>query len=88
MERHPGDRPRVHGVGTHPEQLHPDSPSGHAALANITPGRFPQASTRRLRTSLKCTSLTTSFRQPATTHVPPLPCHGFQRTLLNLGLLW
>ena len=36
MERHKGDRPRVHGVGTHLEQLHPDSSSGHAALANIT----------------------------------------------------
>ena len=36
MERHPYRIPRVHGVGTHPEQLHPDSPSGHASLANIT----------------------------------------------------
>nr|CAN83146.1 hypothetical protein VITISV_019816 [Vitis vinifera] len=36
MERRKGDRLRVHGVGTHPEQLHPDSSSEHAALANIT----------------------------------------------------
>ena len=128
MERHKGDRPRVHGVGTHPEQLHSDSPRGYAAHSPIyTPsGR----STRHSRTShtrtiaypiriccldhcLKCTSLGTSFRQPATAHVPPpsdgvsellwqrtsklrlfmflsfpLLCHGFQRTLLNLGLLW
>ena len=49
---------------------------------------------------LKCTSLATSFRQCATAHVSaafwwcvrtPCPdtfCHEFQRTLLNLGLLW
>ena len=30
MERRKGDRPRVHGVGTHPEQLHSDSPKGEA----------------------------------------------------------
>ena len=28
VERRKGDRPRVHGVGTHSEQLHPDSPKG------------------------------------------------------------
>ena len=35
MERHKGDRPRVHGVGTHPEQLHSDSPRGYAARSPI-----------------------------------------------------
>ena len=39
MERRKGDCPRVHGVGTHPEQLHPDSSRGYAALVNITLGR-------------------------------------------------
>ena len=34
-ERHKGDRLCVHGVGTHPEQLHPDSPRGHAARSPI-----------------------------------------------------
>ena len=36
MECRKGDRPCVHGVGIHPEQLHPDSPRGYAALTNIT----------------------------------------------------
>ena len=86
MERRKGDRPCVHGVGTHLEQLQPDSLKGYAARSPIrTPsGRSP----RHLRTShtrtiaypiriccpdhwLKCTSLATSFRQPATAHVPP-----------------
>ena len=35
MERRKGDRLRVHGVGTHPEQLHPDSPRGYAARSLI-----------------------------------------------------
>ena len=35
MECCKGDRPRVHGVGTHPEQLHPDSPRGYAARSPI-----------------------------------------------------
>ena len=40
MERRKGDCPRVHGVGTHPEQLHPDSPRGYAARSPIqTPSR-------------------------------------------------
>ena len=128
MESRKDDRPRVHDVGTHPEQLHLDSPRGYTARFPIqTPSR---RSTRHSRTShtrtiaysiriccpdhcLKCTSLATSFRQPATAHVAPpsdgvsrrlwqrtsklrlfmflsfpLLCHGFQRTLLNLGLLW
>ena len=128
MERLKGDHPRVHDVGTHPKQLHLDSPRGYTARFPIqTPSR---RSTRHSRTShtrtiaysiriccldhcLKCTSLATSFRQPATAHVAPpsdgvsrrlwqrtsklrlfmflsfpLLCHGFQRTLLNLGLLW
>ena len=37
MERHPYRIPRVHGVGTHPEQLHPDSPSGHHNLEQLHP---------------------------------------------------
>ena len=49
MERRKGDRLRVHGVGTHPEQLHLDSPRGHrACIAIQTPsGR----STRHSRSS-------------------------------------
>ena len=39
MERRKGDRPRVHSVGTHLEQLHPDSPRGYAARSPI---RTPQ----------------------------------------------
>ena len=35
MERRKGDRPRVYGVGTHPEQLHSDSPKGYAARSPI-----------------------------------------------------
>ena len=100
MERRKGDRPRVHGVGTHPEQLHSDSPRGYAAHSPIyTPsGR----STRHSRTShtrtiaypiriccldhcLKCTSLGTSFRQPATAHVPP-PSDGVSGFAYGKGL--
>ena len=49
MERRKGDRLRVHGVGTHPEQLHLDSPRGHTVCSPIrTPlGR----STRHSRSS-------------------------------------
>ena len=40
VERRKGDRPRVHGVGTHPDQLHPDSPKGYATRSPIrTPSR-------------------------------------------------
>ena len=41
MERRKGDRSRVHGVGTHPEQLHSDSPKGeaHDTCEHHTPGR-------------------------------------------------
>ena len=100
MERRKGDRLRVHGVGTHPEQLHSDSPRGYAAHSPIyTPsGR----STRHSRTShtrtiaypiriccldhcLKCTSLGTSFRQPATAHVPP-PSDGVTGFAYGKGL--
>ena len=35
MERRKGDRLRVHGVGTHPEQLHLDSPRGHTVCSPI-----------------------------------------------------
>ena len=34
MERRKGDCLHVHGVGTHPEQLHPNSPRGHAIRSN------------------------------------------------------
>ena len=89
----------------------------HMALAIITPRTIAYPiRIRCLDHWLKCTSLATSFRQPATAHVLcPLmvcldalsghllqgrlnqnsiwvesvrPCHGFQKTLLNLGLLW
>ena len=49
MERLKGDHPRVHDVGTHPKQLHLDSPRGYTARFPIqTPSR---RSTRHSRTS-------------------------------------
>ena len=71
-------------------------PQEDTTLVNITPRTI--AYPIRI-IDLKWASLATSFRQPTTAHVPPPSdgvsdalsghlCHGFQRTLLNLGLLW
>ena len=134
MERRKGDHSRVHGVGTHPEQLHPDSPSGHATRSPIrTPsGRstrhsqsshpddsisYPNMLSGSLtNVSKPCYSIRTACHRPCSAAILsghllllafriclwqrtsklrffmflsfPLLCHGFQRTLLNLGLLW
>ena len=90
----------------YPEQLHLDSPRGHATrspirtpsgrstrhFANITP-RMIAYPIRIccLDHWLKCTSLATSFRQPATAHVPP-PSDGVSGHLLqgrlNQNSIW
>ena len=104
MERRKGDRPRVHGVGTHSEQLHPDSLRGHVACSPIwTPsGRSTRHSwTSHTRTIaypiriccldhwLKCTSLATTFRQPA--HTPCIPylvmAKDFKASVLHVSEL-
>ena len=88
---------RTHGALPYPNSFR----EKHTALAIITPRTI--AYPIRICCPdhwLKCTSLATSFRQCATAHVSaafwwcvrtPCPdtfCHEFQRTLLNLGLLW
>ena len=96
---------RICGALPYPDSLR----EKHTALAIITPRTI--AYPIRICCPdhwLKCTTLATSFRQPATAHVPP-PSDGvsghlvrtsfvgkteaelnleFQRTLINLGLLW
>nr|CAN70467.1 hypothetical protein VITISV_026832 [Vitis vinifera] len=81
MERRKGDRLRVHGVGTHPEQLHLDSPRGHTVCSPIrTPlGR----STRHSRSSHPDDSISypdmlsgslTKVHKPC--YVIPTACHS------------
>ena len=88
MERHPGDRPRVHGVGTHPEQLHPDSPRGHMARSPI---RTPSGrSTRHSRSShpddsISYLDMLSGWKgQPATTYVLPLSDGVSRRSVLAM----
>ena len=68
----------------YPEQLHPDSPrEKHTTLVNITPRTI--AYLIRICCPdhwLKWASLATSFRQPATAHVPP-PFDGVSRRFVR-----
>ena len=81
MERRKGDRPRVHSVWTHLEQLHPDSPRGHVTRSPI---RTPSGrSTRHSRSSHPDDSISypdmlsrslTKVHKPC--YVIPTACHS------------
>ncbi|RVX08213.1 hypothetical protein CK203_017830 [Vitis vinifera] len=86
-----GDRLRVQGVGTLP----PDD-TECASLSGATPSGFPKRTCGALPYPDSLREKHTTL--PATAHVLPpsngvsrrpvrTSCHGFQRTLLNLGLL-
>ena len=83
---------RTRGALPYPDSLR----EKHTALVNITPRTIAYPiRICCLNHWLKWASLATSFRQLDIAHVPPpsdgvskLLCHGFQRTLLNLKLLW
>ena len=83
---------RTRGALPYPDSLR----EKHTALVNITPRTIAYPiRICCLDHWLKWASLATTFRQPNTAQVPPPSdgvskhfCHGFQRTLLNLKLLW
>ncbi|RVW91774.1 Transposon Ty3-I Gag-Pol polyprotein [Vitis vinifera] len=91
VERRKGDHLRVQGVETPP----PDDT--RASLSGATPSGFPRGHAARSPIwTLLGRSIRHSLPQP-TFRRPPMVCpdalsghlfHGFQRTLLNLGLLW
>ena len=104
MERRKGNRLRVHGVGTHPDSprghaacSRTRTPSGRSTRYSRTSHIHTIAYPIRICCPDHCPILL-AFRMCLWKRNSklrffmflsfPLLCHGFQRTLLNLGLLW